>query len=99
MSATEADIHRMRKDGTLSAYLRQQMLLGHQRAANNLAAVKRHPDLIQQVRDLGLPHWTGRVPSARDSTGAINTSPLAARLTAIVAEAERRQNETERHVA
>ncbi|WP_263165442.1 hypothetical protein [Streptomyces sp. SCSIO ZS0520] len=96
---TEADIHQMREQGDLGPFLRQQQALGHQRAAANLAAVRRHPDLMQQVADLGLRTWTGRVPPARDATGAINNSPLAARLTAIVTEAQRRTTETERKAA
>jgi hypothetical protein len=92
------DIAALRQQGDLGEFLRQARAT---EAADNAARkrlVYRHTDLVDKLRLLGQDPWNGRIPPAEWS-GAINTSPIRARLLAIVTEAEQRTAGTQEDAA
>jgi hypothetical protein len=76
---TENDIRAIRRQGDLPRFLRQLTEQGHARNAEQLATVRRHPDLYEQMLALpGHAAWTGYV------------GPANKRACAILAKAQRR---------
>lgn len=83
------DITALRQQGDLGEFLKQARETEAAANARRKRLVYRHADLVDQLRLLGQDPWNGRIPPA-EWGGAINTSPIRARLLAIVTEAEQR---------
>lgn len=92
------DIAALRAQGDLGEFLRQAHATEAAANAARKRLVYRHADLVDKLRLLGQDPWNGRIPPA-EWNGAINTSPIRARLLAIVAEAEQRTAGTQEAAA
>lgn len=89
----EADIAELRRQGDLKSYLVRQREQAHSDCAARRALVLRNPDIAARLCAPPLnyaspEHWTGFIPPATLSSGAINTTPVRPALLDLLQQAE-----------
>lgn len=95
---TEDDVHAMREQDDLKAYIRDACTAATNEAARIRRAVLARPDLAQQLTEppLSCPTpeaWTGYIPPSHWH-GSHNDSPIRTQLLALLTQAETRQTRT-----
>jgi hypothetical protein len=96
VNISEEDVHALRQQNDLTAFIKEQKRAAATRNAHRRALVLQHDDLAakltQQPMNFSAPEkWTGFIPPSTVCSGALNTSPVRPALLALVHAAEQRQ--------